>query len=222
MNEVLGSILPLSMGVALGPFPIIMIVLLLGSARPNANGLAFLSGWVVGLAAIVAVLTFALDALDGAGNDPGPMAGVVRIILGSALLVMAARKFIKRFGTSDAGPLPRWMASATSYSPGRSAVMGLTLSAANPKNFAITAAAGVTIGAADLSLNAEIWAMSAYIVFASLTVLVPVAVYLIAPRKVAVPLRAVMQWLQVNHSIMTGLLLVVFGFILIGNGLGSF
>lgn len=222
MNDVIGSILPLSLGVALSPFPVIMIVLLLGSARPRANGLAFLGGWVAGLAVIVAVLTFALDLLDGTGSEPGPVAGVLRIILGVFLLVMAARKFTKRFVKNDAGPLPRWMASASSYSPGRSAVMGLTLSAANPKNFAITAAAGVAIGAAALEPGAEFWAMLAYIVLASLTVLVPVTAYLFAPRKVAVPLRAVMEWLQVNHSVMTGLLLVVFGFILIGNGIGSF
>lgn len=126
MNEVLSSILPLSMGVALSPFPIIMIVLLLlGSARPKANGLAFLAGWVAGLAAIVTVLAFTLDALDSSGNDPGPIAGGLRIILGAALLVMAARKLIMRFAASDAGPLPRWMASAGGYSPGRSTIMGL-------------------------------------------------------------------------------------------------
>ncbi len=222
MNDVIGSVLPLSMGVALSPFPIIMIVLLLGSARPRANGLAFLGGWVAGLAAIVALLTFALDAVDDSGAEPGPVAGILRIALGAFLLAMAVRKFAKRFGKSDAGPLPGWMASASSYSPGRSAVMGLALSGANPKNLAITAAAGVAIGAAELNLGAELWAMAAYIVLASLTVLLPVASYLIAPTKMGVPLKAVMEWLQVNHSIMTGLLLVVFGFLLVGNGIGSF
>lgn len=222
MNEVIGTILPLSMGVALSPFPIIMIVLLLGSARPKANGLAFLATWVVGLAAIVAILTFAMDALDSAGSDPGPIAGILRIVLGAGLLFLAARKFIKRFGPSDAGPLPRWMASAGSYSPGRSALMGLALSAANPKNIGLTAAAGATIGAADLALTAELWAMAAYLLLASLTVIIPVTAYLIAPQKVAVPLRAIMEWLQTNHSVMTGMLLVVFGFILVGNGIGSF
>ncbi|ALE92884.1 hypothetical protein AOC05_12225 [Arthrobacter alpinus] len=64
---------------------------------------------------IVAVLTFALDALDAvddSGDDPGPVAGLLRIAFGSFLLFLAARKFAKRFGKSDAGPLPTWMASA--------------------------------------------------------------------------------------------------------------
>lgn len=222
MNEVIGSILPLSMGVALSPLPIIMIMLLLGSARPRTNGLAFLGGWIAGLAVIVTVLTFALDAVDDSGTAPGPVAGILRIAFGSFLLFLAARKFAKRLGKSDAGPLPTWMAAASSYSPRRSAVMGLALSGANPKIIAITAAAGVSIGAAELNLGAELWAVAAYLLIASLTVLLPVASYLLAPEKMDAPLRAIMEWLKTNHSIMTGLLLVVFGFIVVGNGIGSF
>lgn len=222
MNDVIGTIVPLSMGVALSPFPIIMIVLLLGSARPRANGLAFLATWVLGLAAIAAALTFTMDALDSAGTDPTPVAGVLRIVLGAGLLFLAAHKFIKRFVRNDAGPLPRWMAAAGSYSPGRSALMGLMLSAVNPKNIGLSAAAGATIGAASLTVQAELWAMAAFILLASATVIVPVAAYLVAPRKIAVPLQAVMEWLQTNHSVMTGMLLVVFGFVLVGNGIGSF
>ncbi len=222
VNYVIGSILPLSLGVALSPFPIVLIVLLLGSARPRANGLAFLAGWVGGLAAIVVLLTFALDALAGSGSDPGPVAGILRILFGAALLLMAGRKFAKRFGTGDAGPRPRWMASAGAYSPRQGATRGLTLAGANPKNLALTAAAGVAIGEAELAVSTEIWATAAYLLLSSATVIVPVAGYVIAPRKMSVRLRAVMAWLQDNHSIMTGLLVVVFGFILVGNGIASF
>lgn len=100
--------------------------------------------------------------------------------------------------------------------------MGLTLSAANPKNFALTAAAGVTVGAAPLGTAQELWAALAYLLIASLTVLVPVAGWMIAPQKMAGPLEAVMGWMRTNHAVMTGLLLLVFGFVLVGNGIGSF
>lgn len=223
MNDVIGSLLPLGLAVALSPFPIIMIVLLLGSARPKGNGLAFLGGWLVGIALIVAVLTFAIDVLEESGaSEPNVIVGIVQILLGATLLVMAARKFVKRFGPSDGGDLPGWMASASSYSPGRSFVMGLALSGANPKNMALTAAGGIAIGAAALSTTQELWAALAYLLIASVSVLVPVAGYLIAPQKMGVPLGHLMAWLRVNHAIMTGLLLLVFGFVLIGNGIGSF
>ncbi|ALE06881.1 hypothetical protein AL755_17800 [Arthrobacter sp. ERGS1:01] len=223
MNNVIGGLLPLGLAVGLSPFPIIMVVLLLGSARPKGNGLAFLAGWVAGLLAVVGVLTLSLDAVADAGDgSPSVAVGILRLLLGVALLVMAGRKFAKRFGPPDAGGLPRWMAAAGGYSPGRSLVMGLTLSAANPKNLALTAAAGITIGAAPLNHSQEVWAAAAFLLIASLTVLLPVTGYLVAPRRADVPLQAVMAWLRVNHSIMTGLLLVVFGFVLIGNGIAGF
>jgi len=223
MNQVIGSLLPLGLGVALSPFPIIMIVLLLGSARPKGNGLAFLGGWLIGIAAIVAVLTFAIDVLEDSGaSEPNVVVGILQVLLGGTLLVMAGRKFAKRFGPSDGGGLPGWMASAGSYSPGRSFVMGLALSGANPKNLALTAAGGIAIGAASLSTAEEIWAAVAYVLIASATVLLPVAGYLAAPQKMGVPLGHIMAWLRINHAIMTGLLLLVFGFVLLGNGIGSF
>lgn len=223
MNEVIGTLIPLGLAVALSPFPIIMIVVLLGSARPAAKGLAFLLGWVVGITAVVAILTFALDALEASGDsEPNAVAGILRIVLGAGLLFLAVRKFVGRIRTPDGGPLPAWMASAETMSPVRSIVMGLTLSGANPKNFMLAAGAGVSIGAAALTPAAEVWAAVAFLFVASLTVLVPVAGYLVAPRKMAVPLAALMGWLRINHSVMTGLLLLVFGFILIGNGIGSF
>ncbi|MHA7268972.1 GAP family protein [Arthrobacter sp. HLT1-20] len=223
MYEVIGTLIPLGLGISLSPFPIIMIVLLLGSTHPKANGLAFLLGWVAGIAVIVAALTLLLDTVESSGNgDPNAVAGILRLALGAGLLFLAGRKFAKRIKQSGAGSLPRWMASAETMAPSRSLLTGLALSAANPKNLMITAAAGVTIGAASLSVTQELWAMAAFLVVCSVTVVLPVTGYLVAPEKMAVPLASLMGWLRTNHSIMTGLLLLVFGFILIGNGIGSF
>lgn len=107
MNEVIGTLIPLALGVALNPFPIILVVLLLGSAQPAANGLAFLTGWVVGLSAVVAVLTLVMNAFESPdGGEPSTITGIVQLLLGAGLLFLAGRKFTKRMRTSDAGPLP--------------------------------------------------------------------------------------------------------------------
>jgi hypothetical protein len=47
MGEAIGQSLPLAIGVALSPVPIIAVVLMLTTAR--ANGPAFVLGWLVGL-----------------------------------------------------------------------------------------------------------------------------------------------------------------------------
>ena len=223
MYQVVGTLLPLGLAISLSPFPIIMIVLLLGSKQPRANGLAFLLAWVLGISAVLAVLTLAMDWVESSTADSsGAIAGVVRIVLGGGLLFLAARKAAKRFGGKGENALPGWMASAESMVPGRSFVMGLLLSAANPKNLMLSAAAGVTIGAAELAGWSEFWAGVFFVAIASASVIIPVACYVVAPRAMAKPLDAVKAWMSANHDVMTGLLLLVFGFVLIGNGIGSF
>ena len=49
MGQAIGEILPLAVGVALSPIPIIAIILMLGTPRARSNGPAFALGWLVGL-----------------------------------------------------------------------------------------------------------------------------------------------------------------------------
>jgi Sap, sulfolipid-1-addressing protein len=49
MGEAIGQSLPLAIGVALSPVPIIAVVLMLTTPRARANGPAFVLGWLVGL-----------------------------------------------------------------------------------------------------------------------------------------------------------------------------
>ena len=49
MGEAIGQSLPLAIGVALSPIPIIAVVLMLTTPRARANGPAFVLGWLVGL-----------------------------------------------------------------------------------------------------------------------------------------------------------------------------
>ena len=49
MGEAIGQSLPLAVGVALSPVPIIAVVLMLTTPRARVNGPAFVLGWLVGL-----------------------------------------------------------------------------------------------------------------------------------------------------------------------------
>jgi hypothetical protein len=52
MGQAIGDVLPLAVAVAVVPVPIIAVVLLVGSERGRANGLAFLVAWAVRPAAV--------------------------------------------------------------------------------------------------------------------------------------------------------------------------
>ena len=65
----LGSLLPLAIGIAISPIPIIACILMLFSARARANGPAFLIGWVAGIA-LVTLLVFRLSEPPGRPTRP--------------------------------------------------------------------------------------------------------------------------------------------------------
>ena len=71
MGNVIGDILPLAIGVAISPVPIIAVILMLFSARARTNGPAFLAGWIAGLAVVGAVVLALSDSGDLSG-DSGP------------------------------------------------------------------------------------------------------------------------------------------------------
>ena len=52
MREAIGDVLPLGVGVALSPIPIIAVTLMLVSRRARANGPLFVLGWLLGLAVV--------------------------------------------------------------------------------------------------------------------------------------------------------------------------
>ena len=56
MGQALGDVLPLAVAIAIFPVPIIAVVLIVGSDRGRAKGLAFVLAWCVGLAAVGAIV----------------------------------------------------------------------------------------------------------------------------------------------------------------------
>jgi Sap, sulfolipid-1-addressing protein len=52
IGAAIGQILPLAVGVALSPVPIIAVALMLMSQRARLNGPLFVIGWLIGLAVI--------------------------------------------------------------------------------------------------------------------------------------------------------------------------
>ena len=82
----LTELIPLALVVALSPLSIIPAVLVLHTPRPKPTGLAFLVGWVVGLAVLTAIFVEVSSLLGGLNKAP-PWAPWVRIVIGIALIV---------------------------------------------------------------------------------------------------------------------------------------
>ncbi len=63
MGAAIGEMLPLAIGIAISPLPIIAVILILTTPKGRSNGLAFLGGWLLGLAAVGVIVLVVTDAV---------------------------------------------------------------------------------------------------------------------------------------------------------------
>ena len=70
MGAAIGEMLPLAIGIAISPLPIIAVILMLTTPKGRSNGLAFLGGWLLGLAAVGVIVLAVTDASRGHQANP--------------------------------------------------------------------------------------------------------------------------------------------------------
>lgn len=220
MGEVVGDLLPLAVGVAISPIPIIAVILMLLSPRAGSTSLGFLVGWVVGIVLTTAIVLLLSDSVHE-GGDPPAWASWLKIVLGALCLLLAAGQWRKRPRTGAEPALPKWMSAIDTFTFGKSAGLGFLLSALNPKNLIMCVGAGLTIGAATLSTGGDVGSVAIFTVIAASTVAIPVIVYLAAKDRMAKPLGALREILVRDNAVIMAVLLGVIGATLIGKGIGG-
>jgi hypothetical protein len=222
MGQAIGEILPLAIGVAISPVPIIAIVLMLGTPRARSNGLAFALGWLAGLT-IVGGALLALASGNSQENDGGPetWVSIVKLVLGVLFLLLAARTWRSRPKAGQEAAMPKWMQAIDTFTTGRSLVFGVLLSGVNPKNLALTIAAATTIAQTGISGGESAGALIVFILIGSLSILAPVGIYLALGAKAAVILDELKDWMAGHNAAIMTVLLLVLGAKLIGDAVGG-
>ncbi|WP_430867057.1 GAP family protein [Demequina aurantiaca] len=223
MNAVIGEILPLAVGVALTPFAVIAVILMFMTPQARSTSVAFLIGWVAGIALLViavAELSSTLPQDDSDGSDPTK--GAIHLVLGALLLFFALKQWRGRPAAGEDVEAPAWMASIDHMTVPRSLVIGFLIAAVGPKNLIVGASAGVAIGSASLAGGEFTLVVAIYTLVAASTVLIPVIAYLVAADRLRAPLDRLRAWLQHENATIMAILLLVFGVISIGKGIGSF
>jgi threonine/homoserine/homoserine lactone efflux protein len=223
MGEVIGDILPLALGITISPVPIITAILMLLSPKAKGTSVGFLLGWVLGIVvALTVFIGLASVITPGDPNQPQPLAGVIKLALGSLMLAIAVKQWRSR-PVGDAEPaLPTWMAAIDQLTAAKGFGLGFLLSAVNPKNLLMAAAAGMTIGSAGLSVGSIALSVVVFTVIAAASVAVPVIGYLAASAAMAAPLESLRTWLVHNNATVMAVLLLVIGVTMLGKGIASF
>jgi threonine/homoserine/homoserine lactone efflux protein len=223
MGSVIGEILPLAVGIAISPVPIIAVILMLLSPRAKGTSLGFMIGWIAGIVVAIVVFTLLSSVIpQDKGGGGSPVAGVIKIILGLLLLFMAFRQWRGRPAKGEEAAMPKWMSAIDSMTAGKALGLGFLLSAVNPKNLLMAVSAGVIVGGAGLTFGQAVIVIIIFVLLAGCTVIIPVIGYLIASARLAGPLDRLRVWLVDNNAVIMAVVLLVIGVAVIGKGIGEF
>jgi hypothetical protein len=222
VGQAIGQVLPLAVGVALSPVPIIAVVLMLVTPRARANGPAFVVGWLLGLG-IVGAIVLLVAHPAGATSDTGPATWVsaLKLVLGALLLLVALRQWRGRPRGEDEPATPKWMGAIEAFSPPKAAGAGAVLAGANPKNLLLAVAAAASIAGTGIDGGDQAVAYLVFALIGTIGVAAPVAIYFAMGDRAAPLLDGLQRWMAHNNAVIMAVLLLVIGAKLIGDAVGG-
>lgn len=222
MGVAVGQSLPFAVGLALSPFPLVAMVLILGAPGGRATGAVFALASVVGVAGVGAVVLVLAgdDAATGSG-EPATWVSVLRLAIGAGLVALAASKWRGRPAPGDTPALPGWMGRIDGLRPGGAVGMGLLLSAVNPKNLALTVAGAAAIAQVELPAGEAAAALAVFVVVGTLGVTAPLALSVVMGHRGDRALAAVKDGMVRYNDVILAVLALVIGATLIGDAISG-
>ena len=156
-------------------------------------------------------------ATDSGASDS---TSTIKVVLGAVLVLAAFRQWRKRPAPGAEAPMPKWMAAIDSITPVKAFGLAVLLSAVNPKNLLLTAAAAAAVAQHGVSTTDAVIALAVFVVIGSISVAAPVGVYLLAGDRAQHVLDSWKAWLQQHNAAVMAVLLLVMGVVVIGQGTG--
>jgi hypothetical protein len=222
MGKAIGGSLPLAVGIALSPIPIIAVVLMLTSRKARVNGPAFILGWLIGLG-IIGVIVLSLAGTGGASKSGSPAAWVswVKIALGVLLLLVAARQFRSRPHGGEEPQMPKWMATIDKTTPAAALGLAALLSGANPKNLLLAVGGAATIAQTGIPGGQQAIAYLVFVLIGTLGVGIPVGIYFAMGKRSEKLLAGLKDWMSAHNAVIMSVLCLIIAAKLIGDAISS-
>ena len=220
--NLIGDILPLAIGVAMSPLAIIAVTLMLVSKRAKSNSLSFILGWILGLAVVGGIGFLVAETQDFSPDSGASLAAlVIRFAFGALLFFFAYRQWKKRPKPGRQTIVPKWLQSIDSFTPIKALGFALLFSAAKPKNLILTLAASLDIAQSTLGSVHSVMALVLFVIIASTSVAAPVVLFFVLGEKATWMLEGLKRWFMENNATIMFVLLLVFGAILIAEGING-
>ena len=212
----LTGLVPLALVIAISPLSIIPAVLVLQAPRPRPSSLAFLAGWLFGLAALTALFVAGSGVLGGMHKSPPTWASWLRLALGSALIVFGIYRWLTRHRHTES---PAWMRSFATISPTRAGITGLALVVVRFEVLVMCLVAGLAIGTSQLSVAGELICAVFFVAVSASTVAIPVLAYAAAGHRLDDTLARLKDWMEKNNAALLAAILVLIGLMVLYNGI---
>ena len=218
--ELIAELVPPAIGVALSPLPLIAVVLMILSPDGRGRSILFAVGRVGAVLAVVVVMAV-LSELNTRGEGGSRIGAIIRLVLGAAFIVLGILKLRSRAKAGAEPEAPGWMQAIESMPPKRTLRIGFLISAVNPKEVIFSITAGVVIGSASVPPGQMAAATGVYVLIATVTVVTPVAAYLVFGDRTRSWLRPFQTWLVRYYAAIIAAVLFILGGVMIGNAFGD-
>ena len=142
MGTAVVQLIPVALGFALSPIPLVEMVLVLFSRRALTNGLVFLGCIMLPVFVIPFLGATGQDAAAATASERSTTQGVILIVVAAVLLVIAWRNFRARHSTS----VPKVFGKIEGMGPLAVMLLSGGVTIANPKNLVVLLGAGYVAG----------------------------------------------------------------------------
>lgn len=219
MIRLLISLIPIALGLALSPIPIIAVILMLFSRRAKVNAPMYAATWVLSMVVIGSLAIFLLGDNEFVEHDTTKTGGsILVLIIGALFMAYGLFLWIRRPRHPENVKTPRWLEALDDIPPILAVGLGLTGVLLNTKNLPLFLAAIEHILAADLSMVLSFIALGIFIAMASVTVVTPIVLFMAGNERMHARLDAFRVWLtHYNQAILAWVFLIMGGVMVLDN-----
>ncbi len=222
VGSVLVDLLPLMLGAAVVPIPIIIILLLLSHQGGVLRGAVFIGGAALVRLAQGIVFGWVLGSDPAATTAAGGnlIVSALLLVIGILMLITAYKKWNKE-DDPDAPP-PQWLAALGGLSTLQAFGLGAALVAISAKQWVFTLSAIGILGSTGLGPPANLALFLTYVLAAQAFGLIAVIAYAVSPRRAGSALAAIRAWLERNDRQVLAAASLIFGLFFLFKGITGF
>jgi hypothetical protein len=213
-----GHALVYAIGVAVSPVAIAAVLVILGTRGASRRALIFAGGWILGIASCAAVFTLVVNAVNI--TDARPVwIGITELALGIAFVALAIGLWLRR--RPEPEPSRPWIAAVDEFTSTRLATLGVVLSGGNPKVYALSLGAALSLAQAGANASTSAAAIGLFTAVGALGVVLPIAACAVFPQQGQARLATLRDQLTRYERVVLVVLTLLVGALFARDGLQS-